>query len=53
MKRLYDPLLSIPFKYRSQDEFQLRLIHAWRPAWWISRFIQDGALLGLIETPSV
>jgi hypothetical protein len=31
MKRLCDPLLSIPLEYRSQDEFQLRLIHALAP----------------------
>jgi hypothetical protein len=31
MKRLYDPLLSVPFKYRAKDEFQLRLIHALAP----------------------
>lgn len=31
IKRLYDPLLSVPFKYRAHDEFQLRLIHALSP----------------------
>jgi hypothetical protein len=31
MKRLYDPLLKVPFKYRAKDEFQLRLIHALAP----------------------
>jgi hypothetical protein len=31
MKRLYDPLVSIPSKYRAKDEFQLRLIHALEP----------------------
>jgi hypothetical protein len=37
MKRLYDPLLSVPPRYRANDEFQLRLIHALEP--------------GLIEIP--
>lgn len=32
MKRLHDPLLSMPFKYRAKDEFQIRLIHALAPA---------------------
>jgi hypothetical protein len=32
MKRLYDPLVSVPSKYRSKDEFQLRLIHALEPS---------------------
>jgi hypothetical protein len=31
LKRLHDPLLSVPFKYRAKDEFQLRLIHALAP----------------------
>lgn len=30
-KRLYDPLLSVPLAYRSNDEFQLRVIHALAP----------------------
>jgi hypothetical protein len=37
MKRLYDPLLSVPFEYRAKDEFQLRLIHSLAP--------------GLVEVP--
>jgi hypothetical protein len=37
MKKLYDPLLSVPFEYRAKDEFQLRLIHALAP--------------GLVEVP--
>jgi hypothetical protein len=37
MKRLYEPLLSVPFEYRAKDEFQLRLIHALAP--------------GLVEVP--
>lgn len=32
MKRLYDPLVSIPFQFRANDEFQLRLIHALTPS---------------------
>ncbi len=31
MERLYEPLLSVPLKYRQKDEFQLRLIHALAP----------------------
>jgi len=31
LKRLHDPLLSMPFKFRAKDEFQLRLIHALSP----------------------
>ena len=31
MKRLYDPLLNVPFEYRSHDEFQIRLIQALAP----------------------
>jgi hypothetical protein len=31
MTRLYDPLLSVPLRYRAKDEFQLRLIHALEP----------------------
>ncbi len=31
MKRLYDPLVSVPFEYRAKDEFQLRLMHALAP----------------------
>jgi hypothetical protein len=31
MKRLYDPLLSVPLEYRAKNEFQLRLIHALAP----------------------
>jgi hypothetical protein len=32
LKRLHDPLLSMPLKYRAKDEFQLRLIHSLAPA---------------------
>ena len=31
LKRLYDPLLSVPIEYRAKDEFQLRLIHSLAP----------------------
>jgi hypothetical protein len=31
MKRLYDPLLNVPFEYRSRDEFQIRLIQSLAP----------------------
>lgn len=30
-KKLYDPLVDIPLKFRSKDEFQLRLIDALQP----------------------
>jgi hypothetical protein len=32
MKRLHDPLLSVPFEYRTKDKFQLLLIHSLAPA---------------------
>lgn len=32
MKRLYDPLLDVPLRYRANDEFQLRVIHALTPS---------------------
>jgi hypothetical protein len=32
MKRLYDPLLNVPLEFRANDEFQIRLIHAFAPA---------------------
>ena len=31
IRRLYDPLLEVPFEYRKRDEFQLRLIHSLAP----------------------
>ena len=31
LKRLYDPLLKVPFQYRAKDEFQLRLIGVLTP----------------------
>lgn len=31
LKRLYDPLLNIPFQYRQHDQFQIRLIHTLYP----------------------
>jgi hypothetical protein len=30
-KQLYEPLVSVPMKYRAHDEFQLRLIHSLEP----------------------
>jgi hypothetical protein len=30
-KRLYEPLLSVPFEFRAKDEFQIRLIHSLAP----------------------
>lgn len=32
MKKLHDPLLSVPLKYRVKDEFQIRLIHSLEPS---------------------
>jgi hypothetical protein len=32
MKRLHDPLLSVPLEFRAKDEFQLRLIHSLAPS---------------------